>query len=329
MIRAPRVGITELHLHFEGSLSIDSSIELAAARGLPWGRLTRRELRKQFRYDDFPSFLMAVKSMAEVLCSIEALERNARELSGFLAGHGVEYAEVYVSPYIYVWWGLDGVEVMQAVERGFSSAEEEGGARCAILLDSVRQWGAEAAERVLDLHESLPLTRVVGFGLGGEESVPFEEFRGAFDRARSLGLHTVVHAGEAGDPEDVAKAIDMLGVERIAHGFRALDDPGVLSRLVASRIPLDLAVTSNYRTGVVSGPHPIRRLLDQGVPVTLSTDDPSLFRIDLPREYRRVQRLCGLSEDELREIARNGVRYSFAGDDLKARLFERLDQRFG
>jgi aminodeoxyfutalosine deaminase len=328
MSPARPVGIAELHLHFEGSLSIASAIELAAKRNHPWGELTAPELRKRFRYDGFGSFLMAVKGMAEVLCSIEALERNARELSCFLARHGVAYAEVYVSPYIYVAWGLDGNDVMQAVDRGFAAAEAEGGARCAILLDSVRQWGPEAAERVLDLHESTRLDRVAGFGLGGEESVPFEEFRGIYDRARALGLHTLAHAGEAGNPADVAKAIDMLGVERVAHGFRALDDPVALGRLRASGVPLDLAVTSNYRTGVVRGAHPIRRLLDEGIPVTLSTDDPSLFRVDLPREYRRVRRLCGVSESEAREIARNAVRFSFADSRARAALLEELEHRF-
>lgn len=327
MTPARAVGIAELHLHFEGSLSIDSAIELAAKRGLPWGGLTPAELRKRFRYDDFRSFLMAVKGMAEVLCSIEALERNARELSLFLSRHGVLYAEVYVSPYIYVAWGLDGNDVMQAVDRGFESGLDAGGARCAILLDSVRQWGPDAAERVLDLHEATPLARVVGFGLGGDESVPFEEFRRVYDRARALGLRTLAHAGEAGSPADVVKAIDVLGVERVAHGFRALDDPGVLGRLRASGVPLDLAITSNYRTRVVQGAHPVRRLLDEGIPVTLGTDDPSLFRIDLPREYRRARRLCGVSESELLEIARNGVQYSFADEETRASLLEELGRR--
>lgn len=328
MSRPLPIGITELHLHFEGSLSVESAVELARHRGLAWGGMSPAELRRSFRYDDFGSFLMAVKGMAEVLSSIEALERNAKELSHFLARNGVSYAEVYVSPYIYVWFGLDGSDAMRAVDRGFADAEAEGGARCAILLDSVRQWGPEAADRVLDIHEALQLPRVVGFGLGGAESVPFEEFRSAFERARALGLHTVVHSGESGDPADVAKAIDVLGVERIAHGFLALEDRVAYSRLRESRVPLDLAVTSNYRTRVIRGTHPIRRLLDDGIPVTLSTDDPSLFRIDLPREYRRVRRLCAVDESELREIARNGVRFSFAGEESKARLLSELEQRF-
>jgi len=319
---------TELHLHFEGSLSVESAIELAAERDLPWGRLTPSELRRQFVYPDFDSFLLAVKGMAEVLCSLPALRRNAMELSHFLARHGVAYAEVYFSPYIYVWWGLDGVAALTAVDEGFAAAEVAGGAECAILLDSVRQWGPKAAQKVLDFHDETRLARVKGFGLGGQESVPFEEFRDAFDRARKLELRTVVHAGESGDPWDVARAIDVLGVERIAHGIRSLEVPEVFSRLLSSGVPLDLAVTSNYRTRVVEGVHPIRRLLDEGVPLTLSTDDPSLFRIDLPREYRRARRICDISEDELKEIARNGVRYSFADESQRRKLSEQLEQRF-
>ncbi len=326
---AEKVAVSELHLHFEGSLALTSAIELAAERGLPWGRLTPVELRRQFNYDSFQQFLLAVKDMAEVLCSLGGLERHARELSHFLARSGVAYAEVYFSPQIYVWWGLEGPAVMRAVDAGFTSAEEQGGARCSILLDSVRQWGPTAASSVLDLHETTTLSRVIGFGLGGEESVPFEDFRSVYDRARSLGLHTIVHTGESGDPDDVARAIDLLGVERIAHGFLALESPSALARIRKSGIALDLAVTSNYRTRVVKGRHPIRALLDAGVPVTLSTDDPSLFRIDLPREYRRARRLCGLSESEVRQIAHNGVRYAFADDETKVRLTRELTRLQG
>jgi aminodeoxyfutalosine deaminase len=322
------IGVTELHLHLEGSLSVESAVEIARQRSHAWGAFTPAQLRKRFAFADFFDFLRSIRDMCMVLASTEALERAAYELSLKLRREGVEYAEVYSSPYIYVRWGLDYGEVLRAVDRGFERGEAVGGAHCAILLDSVRQWGAEAAEKVIDGLEANRLERVIGFGLGGEERVDFREFRSLFDRARSLGLRTVVHAGEGAGAEDVWKAIDVLGVDRVAHGIRAIDDDELLRTLASRRIPLDLAVTSNYRTRVVSAvPHPMRRLIDSGVVVTLSTDDPSLFRTDLPREYVRARRFAALTQDELQQVARNGVDASFASTELKQQLRHLLEQR--
>lgn len=324
------IGITELHLHLEGSLCVESAVEIAALRSHPWGALSAAQLRKRFAFTDFLDFLRSIRDMCMVLASPEALERAAYELSLKLRREGVEYAEVYTSPYIYVRWGLDYGEVLRAVDRGFARAEERGGARCAILLDSVRQWGAEAANKVLDGLEANPVPRTIAFGLGGEERVPLEEFRQVYDRARGMGLRTVVHAGEGTSADDVWKAIDVLGVDRIAHGIRGVVDRELLSTLARRRIPLDLAVTSNYRTRVVTDvPHPIRALLDAGVIVTLSTDDPSLFRTDLPREYVRARRFGQLNDDELRQVAQNGVDASFASEHTKQSLRHLLEQRFG
>lgn len=320
-----RWGVTELHLHLEGSLPARSAVEIAKMRSHPWGMLTPAQLRRRFSYTSFDEFLAAIREMCRVLADPLALERAARELSIELKCHGVEHAEVYTSPYIYVRWGIEYAKVLEAVDRGFAAGEAAGGTNCAILLDSVRQWGADAAHRVLDGLEESRVSRVIGFGLGGEERVGLEAFQEVYDRARSLGLRTVVHAGEGTTAADVWKAIDVLQVDRVAHGIRATEDRLLMRTLAERRIPLDLAVTSNYRTRVVTtAPHPIRQLFDAGVKVNLSTDDPSLFRTSLSREYRRARRYGTMSERELRVVAENGIEASFVGDELKAKLRERL-----
>jgi aminodeoxyfutalosine deaminase len=326
-MRRPRIAVTELHLHLEGSLFPASAIELARSRGHAWGRETAASLRRRFSYRSFDDFLAVIREMCVVLCSEAALERAARELSVFLRSHGVLYAEVYVSPLIYIRWGMSYPEVIGSVRRGFEEAARGGGAACAILLDSVRHWGVEAAEEVLESARSHPDDAVVGFGLGGGETVPLHEFAGVFDAARGLGLHTLAHAGETGDATQVIDAIETLGVERIAHGIRAIESPAALDLLRRRRIPLDLAITSNYRTGVVGGAHPIRKLIDEGVIVTLSTDDPSLFRTDPVREQLRAVRFGGLSRDELFEVARNAIAVSFASASMKDDLYSSLELR--
>jgi aminodeoxyfutalosine deaminase len=323
----PQIGISELHLHLEGSLSVESAIEIAAMRGHAWGALSPLALRRKFRYGSLNDFLAVIREMCIVLSTCDVLERAARELSLSLAASGVEYAEVYCSPYIYVRWGLDFNEVLRSVDRGFAEGAAAGGCDCAILLDSVRQWGPDAAAVILDSFARDPIPRVAGFGLGGEERIPLADFRDIYERARAAGLRTVVHTGEVGPPEDVITAIDVLGVDRIAHGISAVRDRGVLRRLAESNVALDLSVTSNYRTASVRGPHPVRQLVDAGVAVTLSTDDPSLFRTTLPQEYERARRFGRLSDGELAGIARNGVTRSFAAPAQQALLLQRLEKR--
>lgn len=318
-------GVSELHLHLEGSLPVKAAVEIAKMRSHPWGLLTPAQLRRRFSYASFDDFLAAIRDMCRVLADPWALERAARELSLELRCHGVHYAEVYTSPYIYVRWGIEYSKVLEAVDRGFETGEAAGGASCAILLDSVRQWGSDAAHVVLDGLEQSDAKRVIGFGLGGEERIELGMFRDVYDRARALGLRTVAHAGEGTNAADVWKAIDDLGVDRIAHGIRAIDDPKLMRALADRRIPLDIAVTSNYRTRVVrETPHPIRQLFDAGIMVTLSTDDPSLFRTSLSREYHRARRYAGMTEQELRVVALNGIDASFAADERKRDLHEAL-----
>ncbi len=321
-------GVAELHLHLEGSLTPESAVELARRSGHPWGELTAAELRATFRYDSFADFLDRIREMCRVLNSLPALERAAFELSRFEARHGIEYAEVYVSPWIYARWGLDYDDVMNAVVAGFDRGKACGGADCRILLDTVRQWGPEAAHSILDHHQKSPRRQVVGFGIGGEESVPLQQFVEVFEKARSLGLRTVAHAGETGPASDVRTAIEDLHADRIAHGIRALDQPELVTTIVRKGIPLDLAITSNYRTKAVRRmPHPVRQLLDRGVMVTLSTDDPSLFRTDPVRESERARRFGSLSPEELTGLARNAIRASFAPEEVRRQLDRILDSR--
>lgn len=322
------LAVADLHVHLEGSLAIDSAVEIARAIEHPWGELTPAELTRQFRFRGFDGFIRAIRNMCAILSSRPALERAARELSRFLARHGVAYGEVYCSPWIYVRWGMSWDDVFGGLLDGFDEGEREGGARCVILLDTVRPWGLDAATRILDEIERKPRRRVVGFGLGGEETTPLDEFAPAFERARELGLRTVAHAGEIAPASDVAKALDLLRVDRIAHGIRALDDPGLVAEIRSRGIPLDLAITSNYRTGAVAGPHPIRRLVDEGVTVTVGTDDPSLFRTDPVREMRRARRCGALGDDEARTVALDAVRCSFADDATRERLRALLEERF-
>jgi adenosine deaminase len=178
----------------------------------------------------------------------------------------------------------------------------------------VRHWGPESAERVLDLYERLRLPSIVGFGLGGDEqAVPAAAFADVYLRARALGLRTSVHAGEWAGAEAVREVLDNLRPDRLDHGIAAAADPRLLERLAEEDTILCVAPTSNLRTGAVGhvAAHPLRRLLDAGVRVTLSADDPVLFSTTTRGEYDLARTKLGLTDEEISLVSRNAWHAAF------------------
>lgn len=297
--------LADLHLHFEGSVPRAKLVEIARRNAHAFGAegAFERALATSRRSG---SFLRLFADCCRLFSSPadyrEAAEALARGLSAELA-----HAEIYVSPEIWSRFGLDSEAVLRAIDAGFAAVEEETGNRFVLLLDSVRQWGADAAERVLDLHEKTALPRVRGFGIGGEEdSVAAPAFARVYDRAKRLGLGTSIHAGEWSGAASVAAALDALPLDRIDHGVRAAEESSVLSRLSSSRITLCAAPSSNLSTGVYGswGEHPLPRLLDAGVRVCLSADDPTIFGTSTSAEYDGARKAFGLAEEAIDSMRR-------------------------
>ena len=299
---APKV---ELHLHLEGAVPAAVLVCLSSRSPRPIFpdvasvRARRRALGSP---DAFFSFYRDVCRQIRSSADYAAI---ARGLVARLARENVRWAEVYVSPAVVEKIGLDWFDVQGALEHTFAEHEARGGGRVRVLLDFVRHWGPAAAERVLDLHAERPWPRVVGFGLGGEETAfAATDFAEVFRRGRRAGLLPVVHAGEWGGPDSVAAAVHFLRPVRIAHGIRAVEDSALLKTLARKGVVCDVCPTSNLRTGAVSrgAEHPLRRMLAAGVPVTLSTDDPGLFGTTLMGEFRRAAS-WGASGAELESCA--------------------------
>jgi aminodeoxyfutalosine deaminase len=317
--RMPRV---ELHVHLEGSITLSRLRRFWGRRGkdpdLP------ADPAGLFRHRSFPEFLQHFALVTRALRAPEDFALVTSDLSRFLRRQGIVAAEVYLSPVIFTRRGLPFLEILDAVEDAAKRGELRGGPALRWILDGVRQWGAAGCEENLECARAGG-GRVLGIGMGGDESsVPAREFAPLFAEARRLGLRTVAHAGETAGPRSVRDAVEWLGAERIGHGIRAAEDPGVLRLIRRERIPLEVCPTSNLCTGVVQRwrDHPLARLAGCGLRVTLNSDDPSLFRTSLAGEYRSAHRRLGLAPSSLYRIHRDSIRASFLDGRTKLRLLK-------
>lgn len=271
--------------------------------------LTREAVRAMYRIQGFQGFIQAYKSVVERLRTPEDYARVTRALLARLAAENVQYAEITLSAGVVLWKKQDFAPIYAAVRQ----AAGESPVQVHWILDAVRHFGVEHAMRVAELAAERVHDGVLAFGIGGDEQRgPASWFAGVYQFARAAGLRLTAHAGETDGPESVRAALD-LGAERIGHGIRAVSDPDLLRRLRHSSIPLEICVSSNVATGAVASldAHPLRRLFDAGVPITLNTDDPAMFATTLSGEYDLAAHRFGFSEPELRQIARNAFRYSF------------------
>jgi len=325
----PAYPLADCHLHFEGSLPREFLETLARrAQHRFADRAAFESERSQVR--DAAGFLSLYAEVCGLFRSPEDYGEAAQAIARALAADGVVYAEVYVSPEISSRFGLDPAACLAQVDRGFRDAQTEGGSRCRILLDAVRQWGPDSAERVLDLQTKGGFSSVVGFGLGGDEqSVPAAAFAGVYARARALGLRTSVHAGEWSGADSVREALDALRPDRLDHGIAAADDPRLLARLAEESTALLVAPSGNVATGAVASleEHPLPRLLDAGVRVALAADDPLLFATTSSAEHRLVRATFGFGERTMRQLAENAWRAAFCSSAERDRALAELGAR--
>jgi aminodeoxyfutalosine deaminase len=292
----------ELHVHLEGSVQPETLREIDPS-------LTLEEIAAATSYIDFAGFIQSYIWVNRRLQTPAHYAIAARHLFATLHSENVSYVEVTLSAGMMMWKGQDVAAIYEAVQREALCARL--GVRW--IFDAVRQFGADAAKPVFDLAAERVHDGVVAIGLGGfEAGAPAADFAELYQRARDRGLHTVCHAGETTDAQNVWDAV-AIGAERIGHGIRAIEDPPLMAHLREKNIPLEICITSNVRTGAVATleDHPIRKLFDAGVPIVLNTDDPALFDCTLPSEYRLARERFGFSDEEMEVIARNGFQFSF------------------
>ena len=293
----------ELHLHLEGAVESETLKELNPA-------LSDEELHKALTYSDFAGFIQSYVWVNRRLRGPAEYALIARRLFERLATQGICYAEVTLSAGVILWKKQD----LGAIFDALANEGARGPIPVRWILDAVRQFGAEAAAPVFDFAADHIRDGVVAIGIGGFEAEgPALWFRDLYKKARDRGLRLTCHAGETTDAQSVWDAV-AIGAERIGHGIRAVNDRKLQAHLVDKKIPLEICITSNVRTGAVASlsEHPVRKLFDAGVPLILNTDDPALFGCTLASEYDLAARAFGFTLEELDTLAANSLRYAFS-----------------
>src|SRR6266566_2227674 len=314
----------ELHLHLEGSVTPATLVELRSRHGK---ESPLAEAEALYQYKDFLGFLMAFKTLTEYLQTPEDYELIAYRLMEQLKAENVLHAEVYVSVGVCLWRKQDFDAIFEGLERGRARGEREFGISILWIFDAVRQFGPGAAQEVFELAAKLRQRNVVAVGIGGDEQkAPPEPFRDAYTYAAAQGLRLTAHAGESAGPESIWGALN-LGAERIGHGLTAYRDPELIEELATQQIPVEICLTSNLRTGCCGKicDHPVRRYFEQGLMLTLSTDDPAMFTTSLTNEYALAQAEFGFSDEHLRELARNSFEAAFLPAEKKLEFLNLID----
>ena len=314
----------ELHCHLEGSIAPALARELAARNGLdlPSGLFGADG---HYVWRDFWSFLAAYDRVCTVLRTPRDFGDVIYSYLAGVAAEGAVYVEMFCSPERPAALGISYAAWLEALAEGIDRAHREFGIVGRIIIICIRHLGPERALAMAEAMVAEPHPYVVGFGMGGDEAqfTP-ADFAPAYRLAHENGYGCTVHAGEVVGPESVWAAIRDLPVSRIGHGVRSADDPALMEELARRGIVLEVCPGSNVALGLYPdrASHPLHRLIDAGVRVTLNSDDPPFFHTTLGAEYE----LAGLDEEHLRDIARTTIEASFTDQATKRLLLERISR---
>ncbi len=316
----------ELHVHLEGSIQPETLIELARHNSVALPADTVEGLRQWYRFTDFRHFIEIYLTISCCICSPEDIELIARDFLRHQAAQNVRYSEVTFTPYTHFRANrqIPFDEQFDALSRARQWGIEELGVAANWVLDIARnarpiEHGLQVAEWAINGKDR----GVVALGLGGlEAGNPPELFKEAFDLARAAGLASVPHAGEIAGAESVRGAIETLQARRIGHGVRCLEDASLVATLRERQIPLEVCPTSNICLGVAPSiaEHPLPRLMDEGLYVTINSDDPPMFNTSLTNEYLSVAETFGFGIETIEQFALNAVRATLLPEPARARM---------
>ncbi|MDK9559142.1 adenosine deaminase [Marinobacter sp. M216] len=298
----------ELHIHLEGSLEPELMFRLAERNGIKLRYGSVEALRKAYDFGNLQDFLDLYYSGAQVLLQEEDFYDLTRAYLEKCRAQNVTHVEPFFDPQTHTDRGVDMATVVNGITRALKEANAEWGLSYGLILCFLRHLSEDEAERTLDA--ALPFRdHFIGVGLDSSEmGHPPSKFKHVFARARELGLLPVAHAGEEGPPEYIWQALDELGVVRVDHGVRATEDPALIERLRKDQIPLTVCPLSNIRLKVYDSlkQHPILDLLEDGLKVTVNSDDPAYFGGYMTENFEALRKDLGMTDNQAQRLAQNG-----------------------
>jgi adenosine deaminase len=318
----------ELHIHIEGSLEPELMFALARRNGIRLPYPSVEALRQAYQFRNLQDFLDIYYQGMSVLITEQDFYDLAFAYLERARADNVRHVEMFFDPQGHTSRGIAFATVVGGLHRAIIDAGRELGVRASLIMCFLRHLDEADAERTLDSALAFK-DRIVGVGLDSSEAGnPPSKFKHVFGRAREAGFFLSAHAGEEGPPSYVWEALDVLGVERIDHGIRSMEDQALVGRLAREGVPLTVCPLSNLRLRVVDdlAHHPLRRMLDKGLVATVNSDDPAYFGGYVNQNYHAVSDALRLGRDEIAQIVRNGVRASLMTLPEKDKALAEIDR---
>jgi len=318
----------ELHIHIEGSLEPELMFALARRNGIRLPYDSVEAVRQAYRFGNLQDFLDIYYQGMSVLITEQDFYDLAFAYLRRAQADNVRHVEMFFDPQGHTARGVGFATVINGLHRAIADADRDLGVKASLIMCFLRHLDEADAQRTLD-SALVFRDKIVGVGLDSSESGhPPGKFKNVFARAREAGLFVTAHAGEEGPPSYVWEALDVLGVERIDHGNRSLEDEVLVGRLARERMALTVCPLSNLRLRVVDDlvHHPLRRMMDKGLMITVNSDDPAYFGGYVNDNYRAVSDALRLGRDEIVAIVRNGIRASLMTAANKERALADVDR---
>jgi adenosine deaminase len=323
-----RIPKCELHIHVEGSLEPELMFALARRNGIRLPYPSVEALRQAYRFRNLQDFLNIYYQGMSVLITEQDFYDLAWAYIERAHADNVRHVEMFFDPQGHTSRGIPFATVIEGLTRAIADAGRKLGVQASLIMCFLRHLDEADAERTLD--SALPFRdRIVGVGLdSSERGNPPGKFKHVFARAREAGFFLTAHAGEEGPPSYVWEALDILGVARIDHGVRSMEDEPLVGRLARERVPLTVCPLSNVRLRVVDdlAHHPLRRMMDKGLVATVNSDDPAYFGGYVNQNYLATSQALALGRDEIAAIVRNGIEASLMTSPEKATLLAEIDR---
>lgn len=317
----------ELHLHIEGTLDAELMFKIAERNNIKIKYKSVKEISDAYNFENLEDFLKIYYEGADVL--IEEQDFYDLTWAYFLKAkeQNISHTEIFFDPQTHTSRKIKFSTVITGIYKAVEDAKSKLGISSKLIMSFLRHLDEESA--INTLHEAKKYKNwITAVGLDSSEiGNPPSKFQNVFDKARQFGFLTVAHAGEEGPSEYVWEALRLLKVSRVDHGNNSLDDATLINELVKTKIPLTLCPLSNLKLKVVKDleEHPLKKLLDKGVVVTINSDDPAYFGGDINENYHSITKALNLSKEEIYQLCKNSFQASFLDENSKQKMIEKVD----